>query len=165
MEIDWCSSSAVVAKSTANAVALTKLPVGSMIALSLNLSTFTVAVTLRPVLSTASVVTMIVFTAAAAASLPVKVKAVSLKNMAFCKVVTPVPASPRENGSPVDKDGISGTSGSKRSRSSSTLLFRFASVSTKTIGISSPEFHSSSVGWISILPNPNPTRTVFGVSL
>jgi hypothetical protein len=90
---------------------------------------------------------------------------VAAKNIASSTESSPVAVSPSVNGSPVDNEGINGTSGLLRSKSSSTLLFWLASVSTKTIGISSPEFHSSSTGWISISPNPKPTRTVFGVSL
>jgi len=76
-----------------------------------------------------------------------------------------VPLSPSVNGSPVVKAGINVTFGSLTSRSSSALLFLLASPSTSVTGISSPEFHSASVGVIVIVAKSNPISTVFGVSL
>jgi len=83
----------------------------------------------------------------------------------FAVEVVALMSSPNVNGSPVDNDGIKVTFGSFKSRSSSALLFLLLSPSTKTIGISSPEFHSSSPGCMSIVAKSNPTRTVAGVSL
>ena len=59
--------------------------------------------------------------------------------------------SPKVNGSPVSNAGIRLTSGLFKSKSSSTLLFWLASLSTMTTGISSPEFHASSVGECQLL--------------
>jgi len=70
--------------------------------------------------------------------------------------------SAKVNGSPVLKDGIKSTFTLLASKSSSALLFLLASLSMMTTGISSPELHSSSTGWMSTEPNPKPTRIVVG---
>jgi len=76
-----------------------------------------------------------------------------------------VSTSPIVNGSPVLSAGINVTFGLSTSKSSSALLFLLASPSTTMTGISSPEVHSSSTGWMSIVAKSNPTRTVIGDSL
>ncbi len=83
--------------------------------------------------------------------------AMVLAILAASSFVTSVPFTPNVNGVPIRSDGMSETSGLLKSKSSSDLLFLFASVSVSMTGNSSPEFHSASAAAISTLANPNPT--------
>ena len=69
------------------------------------------------------------------------------------------------NGVPIFSAGISAAFGSFRSKSSSALLFLFASESTSVTGISSPEPQAPSAALMSIVAKPKPTTTLFDTSL